>query len=250
MMKRRYFIHVLVTMVLVASLLIGFTSGALGKYTNAGLGVFSTLAFVNFSDYDVVGGVIIDDGSGDTIKPGDTSGSLWGPGDDIDGESHNNGYGWEDADDISFVVANESETPVYLTFVVRMAIPDLWITSFRFNYNIDAVSTIDGTQIRYPANGNGTLYTSTSGQEGNNVFYRVKNEEGEDIDLYTIDGWLREYTYYLEEVEINTSIELNPGESYQCHLHFGIPNGFSSWVADLFADGAAYYSIAIKARET
>lgn len=259
MMKRRYFIHVLVILVLVASLLIGFTSGALGKYTNVGLGVFSTLAFVNFSDYDVVGGVIVDDGSGDTIKPGDISDSLWGPGEDIDEGSHENGYGWDDADDVSFVVANESEKDIYLTFVVRMAIPNLVLTSFRFNYTIDAVPTIDGTTIRYPEIGEGTLYTSTSGQEGDNVFYRVKDKEGNDIKLYTVTSnddeddpwWLPsvDYDYYLEEVEIDTSIVLKPGESYQCHLHFSIPNGISSLLAELFADGAAYYSIAIKARK-
>ena len=258
-MKRRYFIHVLVILVLVASLLIVFTSGALGKYTNVGLGVFSTLAFVNFSNYDVVGGVIVDDEINDnnTITPGgNTSGSLWGPEGDIDEGSHDNGYGWEDADDVSFVVTNESEEDIYLTFVVRMAIPDLRLTSFRFNYTIDAISTIDGTTIRYPKNDNvdGTLYTSTSDEQTDKdvyqyVFDRVKDEEGKDIDLYHTGTWPFDYTYYLEEVEIDTSIVLRSGESYQCHLHFSIPNGISSWIAQLFADGAAYYSIAIKARE-
>ena len=233
-MKRRYFIHVLIILVLVASLLIVFTSGALGKYTNVGLGVFSTLAFVNFSNYDVVGGVIVDDEINDnnTITPTqgeNTSGSLWGPGDAINNESHNHGYGWDDAGDISFAVTNECDkTTVYLTFVVRMALPQLWLTNFEFDYKITAIPVAGGSTIE----SEGTLRDDD--------FNRIR---------YLFNGGVFElYSFYLEEVEIDTQIQLKPGDSYQCHIQFSGLTTNSGELAQLFSQDSAYHSIAIKAR--
>ena len=250
-MKHKYFIHVLVTLVLVASMLVSLTSGAMGKYTNAGLGVFSTLASVYFSDYKVVGSIIVDDGSGGSIEPDEESDSVWGAGEDIVNAEERPNYGWEDAGDISFVLTNDTEQTLYLTAIVTIALPHYpdpfwtWIfvsgqlVVFSANYTLTLRNTETSDEQTF-----GGYFNTSDG-------YFTKNPDRTD-SIYTIN----DYPHYLYDLSVRTDLVIEPGNSYECHFSIGNPSiDGGNWLEEILSslsqmltNDAAYYSIKITAR--
>ncbi len=249
-MKHKYFIHVLVTLVLVASMLVSLTSGAMGKYTNVGLGGFSTLASVYFSDYKVVGSIVIDDGSGGSVVPGEESDSVWGGGENVTDGGIREDYGWEDAGDISFVVTNDTEHTLYLTAIVTMALPhypdDFWWIFVRGDmvvFSADYTMTLRNTETSDEQTYNGHFNTS----DGD--FTRHPDRPN---SIYTVDG----YPHYLYDLSVHTNLVIEPGKSYECHFSIGNPSidggswleGILSSLSQMLTNDAAYYSIKIIAR--
>ena len=241
-MKHKYFIHVLVTLVLVASILVSLTSGAMGKYTNAGRGVFSTLASVYFSDYKVVGSIIVDDGSGGSIEPGIPSDSVWGAGEDIVKEEERPNYGWEDAGDISYVIKNDTDEDLYLYLDVQIALPHYPVGGVvRYNPDYTVSATCTATE-----NPNEEVGSSQKHEGEFNTWrspkdkFQITSEE----DIFYVGDWVR-YYFYLYILHIKTNIVIRRNSTYECHLSIPAPDGILDQMSELIAAGSTYHSIKI-----
>lgn len=242
-MKRKHMMHVLVILVLVCSLLIGGTTDAFGKYTNDNLSQFQTLAFVNFSPYTIVGTIIVDDGGGGTIKPGDLSDSVWGAGDQITDESTRDDYGWEDFDDIAFTVVNHTDQPLYITFEVVIALPDLIFgQNFHSSYEFVGKDSVTGETMTH------TGHYTTGNQAGYDPFVQISTEPIYSVREIIIFVPVT-YKYYLYSLTVNTNLRMEPGHSYDFHFHMGEPEGWGA-LSRLATDETAYYSVKITPRST
>lgn len=244
MMKHKYFIHVLVTLVLVASMLVSLTSGAMGKYTNAGLGVFSTLASVYFSDYKVVGSIIVDDGSGGSIEPGIPSDSVWGAGEDIVNEDERPNYGWEDAEDISYVIKNDTDEDLYLYLDVQIALPHYRIGGgvvlFYPDYTVSATCTATD-------NPNEEVGSSQEHEGHFNTWYSPEDKfqiTNNDEIFHTGSG-LSTRRFYLYILHIKTNIVIRRNSTYECHFNVTVPDDILDQWSEAIATGSTYHSIKI-----